>query len=113
MTFSEWMRTAASAAMRHCHDEDALFYGVDGAKRFGREIGPALLDFPDAEPSATYSGICVIAYNLKPPIDAREWLNSVREGMEKARQVKRVPMPKDYRPASVINIDTITAYKAR
>lgn len=84
--FNSWMSSIAHAAMRICADPDSQYYGVDGAKRLARECGPALLDFPDGIKNigSTYSGICVIAYRLNPPIDAKDWLASVREGYEKA-----------------------------
>ena len=66
----------------------AFFYGPDGAKRLGRECGPALLDFGEygiKNIGATYSAICVIAYQLRPPVDAKIWLSAVREGYERAK----------------------------
>lgn len=92
--FGEWMVRTRIAASRHCYG-DGIFAGVEGAKRFARECGPALLDFEDAKHSAeslaqnTYSGICVIAYQLRPPIDAKEWLKNIREGCERARSTDR------------------------
>ena len=87
MMFSDWMSSVARAATRHCLDPTGLYYGPEGAKRLARECGPALLDFADGErnASSTYSGICVIAYDLKPPIDAKVWLRELKKGMEKAR----------------------------
>ena len=72
--------------MRHCVQADGLYSGVEGAKRFARECGPALLDFenPKGLISGTYSGICVRAYNLKPPIAAKEWAAELIKGMERA-----------------------------
>ena len=85
--FADWMSTMAQVAMRHCLNEGGLYYGVEGAKRFARECGPALLDFPGGERNAgsTYSGICVRAYDLKPPIDAKAWLMELRKGMDRAK----------------------------
>ena len=86
--FSAWMRRTAMAASAHCYSPDSLFYGPEGAKRLGRECGPALLDFGEygeKEMGATYSAICVIAYQLRPPIDAKDWLAAVREGYERAK----------------------------
>ena len=88
MDFTDWMSHVARFAMRHCIDPDGVYYGVEGAKRLARECGPALLDFPDGEHQigATYSGICVIAYNLKPPIDAKIWIAELKKGMECAKK---------------------------
>ena len=84
--FNTWMSSVAHAAMIHCVDEDGLYYGREGALRLARECGPAILDFHDygkKNIGATYGAICVIAYGLKPPVDADEWLNAVREGMNR------------------------------
>jgi len=92
--FSYWMRRVANAltgTYELTHD-GGVYEGTEGAKRLGRECGPALLDFGEygiKNIGATYSGICVIGYNLKPPIDAGDWLNAVREGYEKAKRYDR------------------------
>ena len=110
MTFIEWMRHDANCAMHQCYD--GIYVGEEGAKRFAREVGPCLLDFPDADPGATYSGICVIAYRLKPPIDAKTWLTELRKGMDAAREITRVPIPEDYEPVAVVHLDEIAMKKA-
>lgn len=100
--FGEWMIRTRLAASRHCYG-DGIFAGAEGAKRFARECGPALLDFEDAKHSAdglaqsTYSGICVIAYQLRPPVDADEWLKNIREGCERARSTDKRFKPTDAR----------------
>lgn len=86
--FSAWMRRTAMAASLHCYSSDSVYFGPEGAKRLGRECGPALLDFGEFgidNIGATYSAICVIAYQLKPPIDAKDWLAAVREGYDRAK----------------------------
>lgn len=87
LDFGIWMTRVRLAAMRHCLDPDGLYYGPEGAKRLARECGPALLDFPNPESliASTYSGICVTAYDLRPPIDASTWLDELRKGMNRAR----------------------------
>jgi len=86
-SFLCWMTRMRLAAMHHCLDENGIYHGIEGAKRFARECGPALLDFPNGEQymSSTYSGICVMAYDLKPPIDAAVWFAELRKGLEKAK----------------------------
>lgn len=89
MAFNDWMRRTAMAASSHCYSPDSVYYGTEGAKRLGRECGPALLDFGEFgidNIGATYSAICVIAYQLKPPIDAKEWFTSVWEGYNRAKE---------------------------
>lgn len=86
--FSDWMRKTARAAMHLCVDGE-LYSGVEGAKRFAKECGPAILDFGEygeKNIGSTYSAICVVAYMLKPPISAQEWFERLREGMERARR---------------------------
>lgn len=84
--FSGYMQRVVNAAGRHCLGKDGLYQGREGAKRFARECGPALLDFdnPESLISSTYGGICVRAYGLKPPIDAGEWVDNLRLGMNRA-----------------------------
>ena len=86
--FSDYMQRVVNAAGRHCSEQDGFYHGKDGAMRFARECGPALLDFanPESLVSSTYSGICVRAYNLKPPIDAKEWNKNIVIGMDRARR---------------------------
>lgn len=84
MSFSEYASRVSSSAMRLCRD-GGLYSGKDGAMRFGRECGYALPDFPDYEKliSSTYSSICVRAYNLSPPIDAKDWVVAIKSGINK------------------------------
>ena len=72
--------------MPHCHNPDGIYHGIEGAKRLAREVGPALADFEDYEKliGNTYSGICVMAYNLCPPIGASVWFAELRKGLAKA-----------------------------
>lgn len=114
--FRNWMTELSHAAMLQCHD--GLYAGADGCKRFARETGAALPNFSRVEKdlrdmcSSTYSGICVIAYRLKPPIDAKEWYNSLREGIGKAMEIKPVPVPENYQPAKRGLDSSPDSYKA-
>ena len=71
-----------------------MYFGSDGAKRFARECGYAIPDFTlDREKqdhliSSTYSAICVIAYRLNPPVNAKEWINGMREGRDEVMKVR-------------------------
>ena len=91
-----YMSNVAHAAMRHCLQDGGIYYGEDGCHRLARECGASYCDFErqgaDAKDiaslmSATYSGICVIAYGLKPPVDAGTWLGWLREGYEYAKEI--------------------------
>lgn len=83
LNFKGYMYAISSAALRLCIDKDSMYYGVEGAKRLGRECGVAIADFkldPQDAITSTYSGICVRAYNLRPPIDNKEWCKAMWEG---------------------------------
>lgn len=114
--FRNWMTDISHAATYQCYD--GLFYGEEGAKRFARECGAALPDFSRTEKdlqdmcSSTYSGICVIAYNLRPPIDSKEWRKGLYEGINKAMQIKPVPIPENYRPMNRGLDSSPDSYKA-
>lgn len=90
-SFTTWMHIVSSVARTHCL-HDGIYAGTEGCRRFARECAPALLDFaderhaPESFLGSTYSGICVIAYNLKPPVDAKDWLKWMRESLEEAKQ---------------------------
>lgn len=89
--FQNWMCAVRTAARRHCVG-DGLYAGADGAKRLARECGPAILDFGEygkKNMGATYGAICVIAYDLKPPIDAKTWLQELRKGFEYAKEIDK------------------------
>ena len=80
--FNEYMSKISRAAMRHCV-EGGMYAGKEGCLRLAREVGYALPDFSIKKAelfemmSRTYSGVCVIAYRLKPPVDAKEWNNEI------------------------------------
>lgn len=116
--FSRWMRTELQACMRHCYD-GGLYAGEDGARRFAREVGACLPDFSKDEKdlqdmvSSTYSGICVIAYQLKPPVDSKVWFAEMRKGIQAALEIVPVPMPKNYTPRPYTGDSSPEGYKAR
>lgn len=57
---------------------NSIYYGIEGHKRLAREIGYALNDFSEKEQKkilhSSYSSIYVIGCNLKPLLDASEWI---------------------------------------
>jgi hypothetical protein len=63
-----------------------FYEGKDGACRLARDIGAGLNDILrqgeslksiKSTVSGTYSVICVIFYNLNPPVDAKEWSKQI------------------------------------
>jgi hypothetical protein len=63
-----------------------IYHGREGALRLAREYGYGLNDSPYHEAKealqASYGIICVKGYNLKPPIDAKEWVNAAMSKMK-------------------------------
>lgn len=89
--FDHWMHRTAMTASKNCFG-GGLYTGKDGARRLARECGYALPDFGeygDKNAGATYSGICVIAYQLRPPLDAKEWLEIVRGASAAEKELRR------------------------
>lgn len=90
---NRYMSNIAHAAIMHCVPEDGFYHGEDGCHRLARECGAAYVDFESMGldvpqmMSATYSGICVIAYGLKPPVNAGTWLTWLREGYDDAKKL--------------------------
>ena len=59
-----------------------MYEGKEGALRLAREYGYGLRDFSEKERKewihSSYSCLCVMFYNLKPPIDAKDWITEIR-----------------------------------
>lgn len=90
--FAGWMRGVANAAMRHCHEDEGPYAGAAGALRLARECGPAIADFGEygeKQIGSTYSGICVIAFGLSPPVDAKAWFDELRSSYERERDRRK------------------------
>lgn len=70
-------------ALQINHENLRKFYeGERGALRLAREIGYGLNDFPVEQHNdvltSSYSYLCVRFYNLKPPINAKEWIREMK-----------------------------------
>ena len=59
----------------------ACFEGKEGNLRLAREYGVGLRDFKKEEREeiirSSYSILCVRFYDLKPFVDAKEWINEI------------------------------------
>ena len=59
-------------------DPDSIYSGREGHERFARECGYALNDFDETDraeiTSASYGKLYVKHCNLKPILDAKEWI---------------------------------------
>ena len=64
-----------------------FYEGKEGALRLAREIGHGLNDFPQCQHqnaiTSSYSMICVRFYDLKPPVNAKEWNTEIFKATKK------------------------------
>ena len=89
----EYTRELGQALRVHlANDPTGLYSGREGALRLAREYGYGLADYSDKEAfdalGRSYGLICVIGYDLKPPVDAKEWVREVREAMNKRKEAR-------------------------
>lgn len=82
--YTQRVRDVLFTIHRDCH----LYQGKEGALRIAREYGYGLADFDEKEAENeirnSYMSLCVRGYDLKPPIDAKDWNKAVKEGYQKA-----------------------------
>ena len=68
----------AICSNNHLLNPDSIYSGKEGHRRLAREVGYALNDFSEKEQKeilhSSYSSIYVIGCNLKPVLDAKEWI---------------------------------------
>lgn len=64
---------------------DTIYSGIEGHRRLAREIGFALNDFNKKDQEEilhkSYSTIYVIGCNLKPLLDAKEWISIMKSAI--------------------------------
>jgi hypothetical protein len=71
--------------------DGCIYHGREGCLRLAKEYGAGLADF-DTEAEikndlqASYGILCVRAYMLKPPVDAKKWISEARKGLDRARR---------------------------
>ena len=84
---NEYMTKMRSVVSRHLNDPDSIYYGKDGHLRLARECGYSLNDFNETGQreilSGSYGMIYVIGCNLKPILDAKEWIEEMKRGKER------------------------------
>ena len=84
---AKYMSEMGRAVRPHLIAPEGTWSGKDGHLRLARECGYALRDFD--EPSqqyilqASYSTIYIVGCNLKPILDAKEWIAEMKKGMER------------------------------
>ena len=79
-----YMSKMRGAVGDHLINPDSIYYGKDGHLRLARECGVALNDFDEAGQkeilSGSYGIIYVIGCDLKPILDAKEWISEMKKG---------------------------------
>lgn len=82
-----YMHEMGQAVMQHLLKEEGLYSNRDGHLRLARECGYALNDFTSEGQReilhGSYGQIYVIGCNLKPLLDASEWINEMRSQIKK------------------------------
>jgi len=83
----DYLNKMRNAIGYHLINPDSVYYGKDGNLRLARECGYALNDFNNEGQQeilhSSYGMIYVIGCNLKPLLDAKEWIN------EMSKQIKQ------------------------
>ena len=87
----EYTRELGQALRVHlANDPTGLYSGREGALRLAREYGYGLAEYPEKEAfdalGRSYGMICVIGYDLKPPLDAKDWVREVRKAIERRKE---------------------------
>lgn len=63
-----------------------IYAGREGCLRLAREFGAGLKDYAKEERERvmkeSYSFLCVRLYNLRPPVDAKEWAKEIMKVWE-------------------------------
>lgn len=79
---NQYIKNMRSAIGMHLINPDSIYYGKAGHERLARECGYALNDFNESERkellSCSYSSIYIIGCNLKPILNASEWINIMK-----------------------------------
>ena len=80
-TAREYMENVFRAIQANHHNLQQNYEGKSGALKFAREFGYGLNDFPVEQRkdilTSSYGYLCVRLYDLKPPVDAKQWVNAI------------------------------------
>lgn len=81
----KYLRNMRSAVVHHLNNPKSIYFGREGHLRLARECGVALNDFnEDGQKvilSISYRMIYVTGCHLKPILDAKEWIDEMRNAM--------------------------------
>lgn len=80
----EYMRKMRSVVGRHLNDPCSIYFGREGHLWLARECGYVLNDFDEVGQkeilSGSYGMIYVTGCELKPILDAKEWIEEMKKG---------------------------------
>jgi hypothetical protein len=84
----QYLNSMRNAIGDHLINPNSIYYGKEGNLRLARECGYALNDFNTEGQQeilhSSYGSIYVIGCNLKPILDAKEWIT------EMSKQIKQI-----------------------
>ena len=87
MTVAEYLSKMDSAIGLQLIDPNSIYYGKEGHRRFAMECSYALNDFNGQDQkeivSKSYGVLYVKHCNLKPLLDAREWISIMQSQIRK------------------------------
>ena len=82
MSGKEYLEQMETAVRVKLLNPDSIYFGLEGHKRLARECGFALNDFDEKDRDeilhSSYSRIYIIGCNLKPLMDASQWMRIMR-----------------------------------
>lgn len=85
---NDYMDNIKNAVGNKLVEPEGMYADKDGHLRLAREVGYALANFNSKETKhikgSSYNNIYVIGCNLKPILDAKEWVMRLEEGHKKA-----------------------------
>lgn len=87
MKLQEYFSQMSANSMQHLIAKEGLYSGKEGHLRFAHECGAAIPDFTEKEQkeflSASYGALYVRACDLRPILDAKEWIAGLCVGRDK------------------------------
>lgn len=90
MTCKEYMDNLYNALMSNYSNCLNYYEGKEGALRLARDFGYGIPYSPKNEwdnvIKSSYTVLCVRFYRLKPPVNAKEWINEIWESINKREE---------------------------
>ena len=85
---NDYMNNVKNAVGNKLVEPEGMYAGREGHLKLAKEVGYALADFNDKEikhiTGSSYGNTYVIGCNLKPILDAKEWIMGLEKGHKKA-----------------------------